>query len=614
MSVFAQTVPVERLSDERLIVLVGEGDERAFEELAHRYRGPLLRYCRRLSLSPGAAEEALQEALAEIWMALRRGTRVREPKAWLYRVVHNNAVDVARGAGRERDRWGKAGSEPGLASSDDLERTLAGRETLEALAGLPVLQREAIVRSAVGGVSHEQVARDLGVSTSAVRGLIYRARASLRKALDALIPPPMLAWLTRADVGVGAGEGSAGIAATLLRGLAVALSVGLVAGAVATHGLRSAHRHNSTPLARKAIAVPPRAHDARLGPRPTVSPNTGTRHRSGPPGAAVDGRARPDRSGQVPRALRPGTFKPTGVKAAHGAPARSASSAGPTPRAASTGAMSVGPAASPTEAGHADPASPAPTGVRAGVSPVSSPRTSAPGPATTTSNRPGPSQGATPVQGGAGTTTANGAQAGVLAPVAGHSVGETVHGAAETAHTVGETAHTVGETAAHTVGETAHTVGETAAHTVGETAHTVGETVHTVGETAHTVGETAAHTVGETARTVGETVHTVGETAAHTVGETARTVGETVQKAGGAGQGGGTTETGAPVGEAVHHVTEPVAGAGETVQKAGGALEGGGTTGQTGAVVGEAVHHVTEPVRGLAETVHSVGGGLVGAP
>jgi len=83
-------------SDERLLALVRDGHERAFEALVNRYRKPLLNYCRRLSLPEGRAEDVLQQALLKTWIALRDGAEVRDIKAWLYRVVHNTAVNVVR--------------------------------------------------------------------------------------------------------------------------------------------------------------------------------------------------------------------------------------------------------------------------------------------------------------------------------------------------------------------------------------------------------------------------------------------------------------------------------------------------------------------------------------
>ncbi len=624
MSAFAETHgPVERLSDERLIALVGEGNERAFEELAQRYRGPLLRYCRRLSLSQVAAEDALQEALAETWMTLRRGTPVREPKAWLYRVAHNSAVDVARRAARERDRGCEVGSQPELASEGGLEHALKSRETLEALASLPVLQREAIMRSAVEGVSHEQVASDLGLSAGAVRGLIYRARATLRRAVGGLIPPPALAWITRTDAGVGASGDSAGLAETLVRGAAVAVTAGLVAGVVATHGGRPASPHRTTPLTTKVAANRSAVRDARPKARPGTSPTVGARDRMRGPGAAGKPGARPGRPAEARRASRPGTSKPAVVKAARGDRARSASPG------VATAPAAAAPAAA-AAAGHGDPTSTLVTGGRAGTGAVSRPGSRAPG--TNPTGKPGPSAAA---QQATGTTMSNGARAAGALPETAHAAGETVHTDRETVgntvhgtgEAVGNTVHGAGEAVGNTVhgageavGNTVHTAGEAVANTVHAAGQAVGETVHAagqaVGETVHAAGAAVANTVHAAGAAVGETVHAAGAAVGETVHTAGAAVGETVHTAGKAA--GETVQTaGKAVGENVHTAGKAV---GETVPTAGGAVEDGDVAGQTGAVVGEtvhgvdeAVHHVAEPAGGLGETVRSVGG-LLGAP
>ncbi len=83
--------------DQRLLALARDGNERAFEALVHRYRRPLLRYCRSMRLSETRAEDVLQQAFLQAWIALSRGAEVRELRAWLYRIVHNVAVNAMRG-------------------------------------------------------------------------------------------------------------------------------------------------------------------------------------------------------------------------------------------------------------------------------------------------------------------------------------------------------------------------------------------------------------------------------------------------------------------------------------------------------------------------------------
>jgi RNA polymerase sigma factor (sigma-70 family) len=245
-------------SDARLATLAGEGHERAFEALVQRYRRPLLGYCRRMLLSEARAEDALQQAWLRAWLALQDGKEIHNAKAWLYRIVHNTALSARAQSGYDFKQLSDT-LRGGDAPEADLERRAAVREALVGVAALPEMQREALLRTAVAGHSHERVATDLGLSDGAVRGLIYRARATLRTAATALTPLPLVSWASGAGgegsaalTGLAAGGSSAGIGALLFKGAAVAVTAGALAGGVAGAGrlaatLRTHHApHTST--------------------------------------------------------------------------------------------------------------------------------------------------------------------------------------------------------------------------------------------------------------------------------------------------------------------------------------------------------------------------------
>jgi RNA polymerase sigma factor (sigma-70 family) len=249
-------------SDERLTLLASQGHERAFEALMRRYRRALLSYCRRLGLDEAGAEDVLQQAMLKSWIALRGDNEVRAPRAWLYRVVHNTALNAIRDAAHDRD--GQLDPSLPADSGDlDLDRGLRAREALTEVAALRPLQREVIVRTAIAGHSHERVASDLGISDGAVRGLLYRARASLRTAVSAVTPPPLLGLLLRgASDGGGAaperfselasGAGTASLGGLLVKGGVAMVAAGtLVTGAVVVH-TRAPTRHHRSELASAA--------------------------------------------------------------------------------------------------------------------------------------------------------------------------------------------------------------------------------------------------------------------------------------------------------------------------------------------------------------------------
>src|SRR5947209_2300027 len=270
---FLQTQP-----DDRLLALARNGHERAFEALIQRYRRQLLKYCRRLTSSDATAEDILQQALLQAWMALAAGeTDVRDPRAWLYRIVHNVAISNLRRPVHE-DVVIDRGVSPGGADHE-VERRLAVREALAGLASLPELQRQAILSTAFDGRSHDEVAAALGLSHGAVRGLIYRARATLRAAAAALTPSPLVHWVARqtssgsarssAVYEALAGGGSAGLGGVLLKGGAVVVT----AGALAAAGINSSHSAHRSSLGEHARVA--RSGNGRMGGAGPTGPAAG---------------------------------------------------------------------------------------------------------------------------------------------------------------------------------------------------------------------------------------------------------------------------------------------------------------------------------------------------
>jgi RNA polymerase sigma factor (sigma-70 family) len=243
MSPILSLRPLQTQPDAKLIALARDGHERAFEALVRRYRRQLLAYANRLLGAEGRAEDALQHALLQAWIALRADADVKDARAWLYRIVHNSAVNTLR---RPRHETVELNEALDASASDDgpESRVLVG-EILTSLAALPDLQRRAMVMTAIRGDSHGEAAATLGLTDGAVRGLVYRARTTMRDAAAALMPVGLFNWAAGAStrrgplgtntsemLGTAGGMSSAGLAAAVLKGGAVVAT----AGALATAG------------------------------------------------------------------------------------------------------------------------------------------------------------------------------------------------------------------------------------------------------------------------------------------------------------------------------------------------------------------------------------------
>ena len=88
------------LTDEELVTLARAGHEPAFDAIVHRYRAPLVSYCRRW-VDPHRAEEVVQHTLMKAFLCVRDDVRPLAVRPWLYRVAHNAALNAVEKKGSD---------------------------------------------------------------------------------------------------------------------------------------------------------------------------------------------------------------------------------------------------------------------------------------------------------------------------------------------------------------------------------------------------------------------------------------------------------------------------------------------------------------------------------
>ena len=168
------------LSDERLATMAGTGSDPAFAMLYRRYDGPLHGYCLSIVRNAEDARDVLQSAWMKALVALRAQSRKAPVRPWLFRIVHNEAIDLLR---RRR------GDEP-LVDADRLGGTTGGAadevveresmaEVVADLRALPDGQRAALVMREWADLGYEEIAVALATSEGNARQLVFSARSGL---------------------------------------------------------------------------------------------------------------------------------------------------------------------------------------------------------------------------------------------------------------------------------------------------------------------------------------------------------------------------------------------------------------------------------------------------
>ena len=190
-------------TDERLVALARRGKERAFDEIVRRYRPGLVAFA--AAYRPPDPEDVVQESLVRAWTALRDSTGEMHLKAWLYTIVRNRALNARRDTRVHEELPAEIDGvrQPSeiVLTNEELDRVVG------VVAALPDAQREALVRSALEGHTHEQIAASLGSTEGAVRQLIYRARVAVRHGVGFVLPLPLVALLIEAECRSGRRRG-----------------------------------------------------------------------------------------------------------------------------------------------------------------------------------------------------------------------------------------------------------------------------------------------------------------------------------------------------------------------------------------------------------------------
>lgn len=182
-------------ADETLMQAFAAGDARAFETLYDRHALPVWRFVQRSVRDPALADDLVQD----VWFSLVRQAPQYQPRArfrtWLFTLAHHRMVDHWRTHKAHASL--DAETEDGAALADTLAadsgfgpvRQLQSREQaqalLNALAALPLPQREAFLLQAEGGLSLAEIAQATGVNTETAKSRLRYARERLRHTLEA---------------------------------------------------------------------------------------------------------------------------------------------------------------------------------------------------------------------------------------------------------------------------------------------------------------------------------------------------------------------------------------------------------------------------------------------
>jgi RNA polymerase sigma-70 factor (ECF subfamily) len=187
-------------ADAGLMRRVQRGDREAFAELVEHYKGPIYNFILRTVRDETEAEDLTQNTFVQVWKSAKRYRLSAKFSTWLYTIARNLALNEIRRRSRHRAESLDAphpdhqelplhqvedAATPG--PPDQIVREELYAKVEEAIRDLPENQRTALLLCREADVSYEEIAEILGVSLSATKSIIHRAREVLRVRLKAYL-------------------------------------------------------------------------------------------------------------------------------------------------------------------------------------------------------------------------------------------------------------------------------------------------------------------------------------------------------------------------------------------------------------------------------------------
>jgi RNA polymerase sigma-70 factor (ECF subfamily) len=179
------TVRDEAPELDALAIAAARGDAEALGRLYDSLVGPIYRYVAVRVRRREDAEDLTQLVFERIVASLPRyRDRGRPFEAWAFRIARNAVIDHVR---RERSHEPLDGERLQQGDGGPEAVSLRGEELRELQAALRQLtadQQEAIALRFAAGLSTDEAARVMGRQPGTIRGLTFRAIASLRRRLN----------------------------------------------------------------------------------------------------------------------------------------------------------------------------------------------------------------------------------------------------------------------------------------------------------------------------------------------------------------------------------------------------------------------------------------------
>lgn len=162
------------------------GDESALRALWVAHAPRIDAVVRRLVGDPDQAADIAQEVWIQIFRALPTWRGDSQFSTWAHRIAVNRTLNALRSV-RRLAKLETVMEEDTVSVDDDVDRTFLAQSIDEAVQKLSPGARAVFVLHDVEGYTHEEIAKELGITAGGSKSQLFKARGKLRRLLAHLV-------------------------------------------------------------------------------------------------------------------------------------------------------------------------------------------------------------------------------------------------------------------------------------------------------------------------------------------------------------------------------------------------------------------------------------------
>ncbi len=186
---------LSKLSDEELVVLYSEGNNKAFDILLTRYKNRIYSYIFYTVKDNDLTEDIFQETFVKVITTIKQGRYIETGKfsSWVTRIAHNLIIDhyrqernenlVSNDDNEEKDIFNRKELSEGTIEDSLITRQIHA-DIRRLVAALPDNQREVLIMRYYKNMSFKEIADATQVSINTALGRMRYALLNIRKMAD----------------------------------------------------------------------------------------------------------------------------------------------------------------------------------------------------------------------------------------------------------------------------------------------------------------------------------------------------------------------------------------------------------------------------------------------